>query len=160
MRLNNSLYLFLNNLLNLLPGVGRANTLRGWLAGMALQHCGRKLQISSGVNIFDAKKVTVGDNVYIGCNCYFGGGTIVLEDEVSIGPGVTLAAGKHTMLRGSYRFGPYDYGHIHVGRGTWLCATRSLPPASPLAGGAWSRGEAWSSRTFLITAWYAACRQN
>ena len=46
----------------------------------------------------------------------------MLEDEVSIGPGVTLAAGKHTMLRGSYRFGPYDYGHIHVGRGTWLCA--------------------------------------
>ena len=68
------------------------------------------------------ERVTVGDNVYIGPSCYFGGGEIVLEDEVNIGPFVTFAAGNHTMREGSYRFGPYDYGRIHVGRGTWLCA--------------------------------------
>ena len=54
-RLNNSLYAFLNNLLNVLPGVGRAKAL-GLARGHAMQHCGRKLKISSNVNIFNAKK--------------------------------------------------------------------------------------------------------
>jgi maltose O-acetyltransferase len=122
MRLNSSLYAFLNNLLNLLPGFGRSNTVRGWLARMALKGCGRKLKVSSNVHIFNAQNMTVGDNVYVGCCCYFGGGEIVLEDEVSIGPFVTVAAGNHTMQDGSYRFGPYEFGRIRVGRGTWLCA--------------------------------------
>jgi len=122
MKLNSSIYGFFNNILNILPGIGRSNGLRGWLAGMALKSCGRKLQVSSGVNFFNPQSMTVGDNVYIGCNCYFGGGEIVLEDQVTIGPSVALAAGNHTMLDGSYRFGPYEFGRIHIGRGTWLCA--------------------------------------
>jgi maltose O-acetyltransferase len=122
MRLNRSLYGLLNNLLNVLPGIGRAVVLRGWLARAALKHCGRKLKISSNVSIFNPQNVTVGNDVYIGPNCYFGGGEIVLEDEVSIGPFVTIAAGNHTMRDGSYRFGPYQFGRIHVGRGTWICA--------------------------------------
>ncbi len=122
MKLNCWLYVLLNNLLNVLPGFDSANSLRGWLASLALKRCGRKLQISSNVNIFNPYNVTVGDNVYIGPNCYFGGGEIVLEDEVNIGPSVTVAAGNHTLRDGSYRFGPYEYGPIHVGRGTWLCA--------------------------------------
>ena len=121
MKLNSSLYAFLNNLLNVLPGFGRADALRGWLASMALKGCGRKLKISSNV-IMNPQNMTVGDNVYIGYSCYFGGGEIVLEDEVSIGPFVTVAAGNHTMCGGSYRFGPYEYGRIRIGRGTWLCA--------------------------------------
>ncbi len=44
MRLNSSLYALINNLLNVLPGFGRANTLRGWLARTALKRCGRKLK--------------------------------------------------------------------------------------------------------------------
>ena len=122
MRLNSSLYGLLSNLLNVLPGIGRAVVVRGWLARTALKRCGRKLKISSNVSIFNPQNVTVGNDVYIGPNCYFGGGEIVLEDEVNIGPFVTMAAGNHTMRDGSYRFGPYQYGRIHVGRGTWLCA--------------------------------------
>ena len=37
---------------------------------------------------------------------------------------------------------------------------RSLPPASPLERGAWSRPGAWSSRTCRITAWCAAFPPN
>ena len=36
MKLNSSLYAVFNNLLNVLPGFGRANVVRGWLARMAL----------------------------------------------------------------------------------------------------------------------------
>ena len=74
------------------------------------------------MNIFNPQRMTVGDNVYIGPGCYFGGGEVVLEDEVSIGPFAVVAAGKHTMRNGSYRFGPYEFGHIHIGRGSWICA--------------------------------------
>jgi len=122
MKLNRSLYSLLNNLLNALPGFGSALSWRGSLARMALKRCGRNLKISSNVNIYNPQNVTVGDSVYIGYNCYFGGGEIVLDDEVIIGPFVTVVAGNHTMRDGSYRFGPYQHGRIHIGRGTWLCA--------------------------------------
>ncbi len=123
MKLNSSLYALLNNLLDVLPGFGGAVVVRGWLARTALKRCGKQLRISCHVSIFNPRNMTVGDNVYIGPSCYFGGGEIVLEDEVTIGPFVTVAAGKHTMLDGSYRFGPYEYGPVRVGRGTWLCAS-------------------------------------
>ncbi len=122
MKLNRSLYALLNNLLNVLPGFGWALSWRGILARMALKGCGRNLKISCSVNIYNPQNMTVGDNVYIGYSCYFGGGEIVLEDEVLIGPFVTVAAGNHTMRDGSYRFGPYEFGRIRIGRGTWLCA--------------------------------------
>ncbi|MHB0912217.1 MAG: acyltransferase [Armatimonadota bacterium] len=89
---------------------------------MALQTSGRNLKISSNVNIYNPQNMHVGDNVYIGYNCYFGGGDIFLDDEVIIGPFCTIVAGNHTMKNGSYRFGPYSYGTIRIGRGTWLGA--------------------------------------
>lgn len=122
MKLNRSLYSLLNNLLNILPGFGGALSWRGKLASMAFKSCGRNLKISSNVNIYNPQNMTVGDSVYIGYSCYFGGGEIELADEVIIGPFVTVVAGNHTMRDGSYRFGPYQYGSIHIGRGTWLCA--------------------------------------
>jgi maltose O-acetyltransferase len=122
MKLNSSLYAIMNNLLNVLPGFGRADALRGLLARTALKGCGRRLRISCHVLILNPGKVTLGDNVYIGPGCYFGGGEIVLDDEVNIGPFAVVAAGKHTMRDGSYRYGPYEYGQIRIGRGTWVCA--------------------------------------
>jgi maltose O-acetyltransferase len=122
MKLNSSLYALLNNLLNVLPGFGSANTLRGWLARTALMRCGTKVKISSHVFIFNPRNLTLGNNVYVGPGCYFGGGEIELEDEVNIGPFAVVAAGRHTMRDGSYRFGTYEYGRIHIGRGTWVCA--------------------------------------
>jgi len=122
MKLNRSLYAFLNNLLNILPGFGGALAWRGRLARMAFKQCGKNLKISSNVNIYNPQNVTVGNSVYIGYNCYFGGGEIVLEDEVMIAPFVSIVAGNHTMRDGSYRFGPYEFGTIRIGRGTWICA--------------------------------------
>jgi maltose O-acetyltransferase len=122
MKLNRSIYAFLNNLLNVFPGFGSPLSWRGRLAGLAFEQCGKNLKISSNVNIYNPQNISAGDSVYIGYNCYFGGGEIVLEDEVMIGPFVTIVAGNHTMRDGSFRFGPYEYGRIHIGRGTWICA--------------------------------------
>ena len=126
MRLNRTLYAFLNNLLNIFPGFGRALSWRGNLAAMAFKSCGRNPKISSNVNVYNPRNMVLGDSVYIGFNCYFGGGEILLDDEVVIGPFCTVVAGNHTMKDGSYRFGPYEYGTIRIGRGTWLGANSTV----------------------------------
>lgn len=113
-------YSVLNNFLNLMPGYGAALDWRGWLASKALKKSGSRLRISSNVNIYNPQRLTVGDHVYVGYNTYIGGGEVHLHDQVVIGPFCSIVAGNHTMKDGSYRYGPYDYGTIEIGRGTWL----------------------------------------
>jgi maltose O-acetyltransferase len=110
------------NLMNLLPGKGKTLALRGAWTRRFLAHCGNNLKLSSHVNIYNPERLSCGDNVYIGYGTYFGGGDIALEDEVIIGPYCCLVAGNHTSKDGSYRFGPYHFGKIRIGRGTWLGA--------------------------------------
>jgi len=118
--LNRTFYSFLNNLLDILPPYGRALDVRGYLASKALKRCGTRLRISANVNIYNPQYVTAGNNVYIGYNTYLGGGEVFLDDEVIIGPFCSIVAGNHTLKDGSYRYGPYEYGTIFIGRGTWL----------------------------------------
>lgn len=120
--MNRYLYATLNNMTNVLPPYGRALDIRGWLASRVLKQCGVRLRISAGVNIYDPAQVCVGNHVYIGYGSYLGGGSISLDDEVVIGPYCCVVAGNHTMKDGSYRYGPYDYGSISIGKGTWLAA--------------------------------------
>jgi len=110
------------NLMNILPGKGAALALRGRWARRFFRSCGENLKLSAHVNIYNPGRVVCGNSVYIGYGVYFGGGDIVLEDEVIIGPYCCIAAGNHTLKNGSYRFGPYEFGSIVIGRGTWLGA--------------------------------------
>ncbi len=118
--MNRTLYAALNNILDMLPPFGLALRIRGRLAEFVLKKHGKFLKISKNVNIYNPSKVSVGDGVYIGFNTYLGGGEIYLDDEVIIGPFCSIVAGNHTMKDGSFRFGPYEFGTINIGRGTWL----------------------------------------
>ncbi len=120
--LNRTLYSFLNNFLNFLPPYGIALDIRGYLASKALNRCGRRLRISSNVNIYNPQFIAIGNDVYIGYNTYIGGGNIIFDDEVIIGPFCSIVAGNHTKRNGSYRYGEYEFGTISIGRGTWLGA--------------------------------------
>lgn len=106
--------------MNLLPSVGRYLSWRGHLTSKVLKSCGSNLKIASLVNIYNPNRLSCGDNVYIGYCTYIGGGDVYLDDEVIIGPFCSIVAGNHTPKEGSYRFGPYDYGQIKIGKGTWL----------------------------------------
>ena len=110
------------NLMDVLPGKGGALALRGRWTARFLAACGRNLKLARLVNIYDPERVRCGDSVYIGLGTYLGGGDIVLDDEVIIGPYCCIVAGNHTAKDRSYRFGPYEYGQIHIGAGTWLGA--------------------------------------
>jgi len=105
-----------------LPPHGSALDLRGNLARRYLAKAGKRLRISSLVNIYPPANVTVGDHVYIRYGCYLGAGRIELADGVVLGPFCAVAAGNHTKKDGSYRYGPYEPGVIRIGRGTWLGA--------------------------------------
>lgn len=120
--MNRTTYHVLMNMLNICPPVGKALAWRGRLAAKAMAECGTNLKLASRVNLYDPAKVHCGNSVYIGYNTYIGGGHVYLADEVVIGPFCCIVAGNHTKKDGSYRFGPYDAGEIHIGRGTWLGA--------------------------------------
>lgn len=113
-------YHILSGWMNLLPSVGKSLSWRGRLASKVLKSCGSNLKIASLVNIYNPNRLSCGDNVYIGYCTYIGGGDVYLDDEVIIGPFCSIVAGNHTSKEGSYRFGPYDYGEIKIGKGTWL----------------------------------------
>lgn len=118
--MNYTIYCFILGLYNLLPANGKYIRWRGKLAEKVIKSTGGNLKLSSRVNIYNPKNISVGKNVYVGYSSYFGGGTITLEDEVIIGPFCSIVAGNHTMKDKSFRFGEYDYGSIHIGKGTWL----------------------------------------
>jgi len=113
-------YSILNNVLNILPGYGKSLSWRGQLAEKVIKSSKGNLKVSSNVNIYNPQYLSVGQNVYIGYNTYIGGGEVSLDDEVIIGPFCSIVAGNHTMKDGSYRYGPYSFGTIQIGRGTWL----------------------------------------
>lgn len=118
--MNSTLYHVLSSLMDVLPPVGSSIGIRGRLTSKAIAKCGKNLKLSSRVNIYNPQKLFCGDNVYIGYCSYIGGGDVILEDEVVVGPYCSIVAGNHTMKDGSFRYGPYDFGRIVIGRGTWL----------------------------------------
>lgn len=120
--MNSLIYSILYNALNFLPGTGKYIRWRGKITEKVIAKTGGNLKLSSRVNIYNPANLSVGRNVYIGYCTYIGGGKVELEDEVVIGPFCTIVAGNHTMKDDSYRFGPYNYGSILIGRGSWLGA--------------------------------------
>lgn len=120
MKIKQTVYSILNNLLNILPPHGKFISWRGKVTTIFLKQSGKNLKMSSGVKIYNTDNLIVKNNVYIGLNTYIGGGLVTLEDEVVIGPFCSIVAGNHTKKDDSYRFGPYDSGTISIGRGTWL----------------------------------------
>lgn len=118
--MNYTLFSFLHGLCDFLPAKGKYIRIRGKLFEKVLKKTGKNLKVSSRVNVYSPEKVILGDNVYIGFNSYLGGGEIVLEDEVVVGPFCSIVAGNHTLKNKSFRFGAYDYGKIKIGKGTWL----------------------------------------
>jgi maltose O-acetyltransferase len=106
-----------------LPDLRPILRIRGWLARPAFKSCGRNFQIARNVTINFCSRLEIGDDVYIAAGCWLhAGGGITMEDQVQVGPYVTLVSGDHVREDGSYRFGPSRQGPIRLGRGCWLAA--------------------------------------
>ena len=89
----------------------------------AFQSCGKNLQVARRVTINFTNRVEIGNDVFLGMGCWLNGASgIALEDEVQIGPYAVLITGDHTLVEGSYRFGPRKLAPIRIGNGAWIAA--------------------------------------
>ncbi len=75
----------------------------------------------------DPQNIEIGDDVYIAYYAWINGlGGIILEDEVVIGPYVTISSLTHCYKNGSFRFGGAKAKPVKIGRGSWLAAHVSV----------------------------------
>ncbi len=101
--------------------------LRGILHKPFIRKCGRNFQLASGVILRDTQNMEIGDNVYIAYYAWLNGlGGIKIEDEVVIGPYVTISSVNHVCKDKSFRFGGHVVSPIKIGRGSWLAAHVSV----------------------------------
>ena len=55
----------------------------------------QNLKLAPAVHIYNPKRLSLGDNVYIGYNSYIGDGDITFDDEVVLGPFCSVTGGNH-----------------------------------------------------------------
>lgn len=106
-----------------LPDVKYTMIFRGLLLKPIFFSCGSNLQIAADVRIVGTQHMTIGNNVF------FSGGvwilatcTVIIEDEVMLGPYVVIVTGDHSRYERSWRFGKAVRAPIKIGRGTWVGA--------------------------------------
>lgn len=97
--------------------------IRGMLYSPFLKKCGKRVLIPWRTHLFNPNKVTLGNNVYLGYNSYYGQGQIIIEDDVLIGPFVSVTPSNHVRgLDQTYRNSMYDEKPIRLCRGCWIGA--------------------------------------
>ncbi len=112
----------------LLPEGAYASRIRGLCYRPFLGRCGRNFQVALHVKLECPRGIEVGDDVYIAHGSWlsgFGGG-IRLDDQVMLGPYVTMVSAEHGLRDGSYRFAAGARAPIRIGRGTWIAAHATI----------------------------------
>lgn len=123
------LYLYLmSSIMNFAPQTPFGHRLRGWIYRPFLGKVGSDFQVDRAVQLQGLKNIFIGDRVYIGYGCWIHGlrAGVTLDDEAILGPYVTLVAGNHGSVRGSYRYAAGKQAAIHIGKGTWLAAKSTV----------------------------------
>lgn len=107
------------------PSDAQGCRIRGYVYKPFLKKCGKNFQVAIGAKLEHLKNIEVGDNVYIGHGSWIngGGGGIVMEDEVMLGPYVTMISGNHALRNNSYRYASAsNVQPIIIKRGSWLAS--------------------------------------
>ena len=111
--------------------------LRGWAVRRFLGSCGSNLRIGRHVLMHNPRNISMGKDVFLayGC-CLMANGEIQIGDEVMVGPYCVLAAGNHTRLNKSFRYGPAQSAPVTIGQGAWLGAHSTLTAGVTVGAGA------------------------
>ena len=112
----------------LLPEDSRGCRIRGYIYQPFLKKCGRNFQVGVGVKLENLHNIKVGNDVYIGHGSWINGvrGEIIFEDQVMLGPFVTMVCGNHALKDGSYRWHSHQGMPIIIGEGTWIAAKGTI----------------------------------
>jgi acetyltransferase-like isoleucine patch superfamily enzyme len=101
--------------------------LRGALHRPFFRRCGRNFQMAAGVRLLNTHRMEIGSDVYVAYDVWLNGlGGLTLEDEVVLGPFVTISTLNHCCRDGSFRFGGASSAPVRIGRGSWLAAHVSV----------------------------------
>ncbi|HEX4642802.1 MAG TPA: acyltransferase [Candidatus Acidoferrales bacterium] len=120
-----------------LPDLRPVLRLRGFLLRPSFKSCGRNLQVARRVAVNFTNCLEIGSDVFLATGCWLHArGGIILGDEVQLGPYAVLAAGDHTQMAGSYRFGPSALAPIRIGPGAWIAAHATVTKGVNIGQGA------------------------
>ena len=120
-----------------LPDLWPVLWLRGFLLRPSFKSCGRNLQVARQVTINFSNRLEIGRDVFIATGCWLHAhGGITLEDEVQLGPYAVLVSGNHTVIDGSYRFGPSNLAQIRICGGSWVAAHATVTKGVVIGRGA------------------------
>ena len=110
-------------LLNGLPDNVAFLRLRGWAVRPFFGSCGKDLRLGRSLDIYNPSKIEFGNHVYIAFGCaLIADASIVIKDEVILGPYVVAVSSNHSRDKGSFRYGTVQAAPIHIHQGCWLGA--------------------------------------
>jgi len=116
--------------------------IRGFLYKPFFRNCGNNLKIAERAYIYNPNTITLGENVWLGYNCYLGKGFIVIGHNVVVGPFVSVSPTNHIRKNESYRFSGSTNTKIKIGNNVWIgahsciLASVSINNSSVIAAGA------------------------
>jgi len=127
---------FILLLTNWLPDNVICIRLRGLLAKPFFKKCGKSLGIGRNVVFYNPSEIEIGNWVYIAYGCWFlSPMSIIIEDEVLLGPYNVISTANHTRRNNSFRFGPPEGGPITLKRGCWIGAHCTILPGTVIGVG-------------------------
>jgi len=98
--------------------------IRGLCYKPFLAQSGKNLQVGLAVKLEHLHNIKIGKDVYVGHGSWLSGlrGGLVLDDEVLIGPYVTMVSSEHQFENGSARFALDKGAPIKIGKGCWIAS--------------------------------------
>ena len=118
------------------PDIPFIMRLRGFFYRIGMKECGKDFQVTHDAIIKGLQRICIGSHCFVGNGTIImGEGSIVLEDEVSIGPHVIIISSNHLFIKGSYRFKRGDCGSIIIGKGAWVAGNCTVVQGSRLPAG-------------------------
>lgn len=108
---------------SLMPDIKHTMILRGFLIRPVLLSCGKNLQLANDVRIAGLQNLSIGDDVFLSGGVWIlAGCSVVIEDQVMLGPYVVVVSGDHDRVDRSWRFGGAVREPIVIKRGAWVGA--------------------------------------
>jgi acetyltransferase-like isoleucine patch superfamily enzyme len=123
-------------LTEVLPDNRIAITLRGALLRPFIARAGKGLRVGRGVTLLNTDRLELGDDVWISHGAWVNAlGRVYIEDEVLVGPYVTISSLRHEFRDGSARFGGTSAAPVRIGRGAWLASHVSVSMGADVGAG-------------------------
>jgi len=110
-----------------------------------MESCGRDFQVTHDAIVKGLQNISVGKHVFIGdMTVILARGEICIEDEVMLAPHVVVISSNHSLLNGSFRYGPARIGPIRICSGSWIAANCTVAKGAKLP-----QGSVLSANSFL-----------